>query len=94
MSFFFFLRHSVKSRRASRVVGRDVLLEAFALSDQGPLQDDPPLLVALAVLRGKLVDPAQLAVAVLAAHVPHHVPACEHDSVLHLAVLQVHHLQV
>ena len=71
-----------------------MLLEAFALADQGPLQDHAAFLVALAVLRGELVDPAQLAVAVLAAHVPHHVPAREHDSVLHLAVLQVHHLQV
>ena len=50
------------------------------------------LLVPLTVLGRKLVDPAQLAVAVLAADVPHHVPAGERHSVLDLTVLQVHHL--
>ncbi|KAK0156475.1 Phospholipase B1, membrane-associated [Merluccius polli] len=37
--------------------------------------DHTALLVALAVLGGKLVEPAHLAVAVLAAHIPHHVPS-------------------
>lgn len=69
-----------------------MLLEALALPDQRPLQDDAPLFVALTVLRRKLVDPTQLAVAVLAADVPHHVSAGQHHSVLHLAVLEVHHL--
>lgn len=76
----------------SGVVRGYVLLEALALPHQRPLQDDAALLVALAVLRGELVDPAQLAVAVLAADVAHHVSAREHDAVLHLAVLEVHHL--
>lgn len=76
----------------SRVIGGDVL-KAFALPHQRPLQDDAALLVALALLCGELVHPAQLAVAVLAADVPHHVSSCQHHSVLHLAVLQVHNLQ-
>ena len=36
----------------------------------------------LVVLGGKLIDPAQLGPAVLAADVPHHVTACQHDAVL------------
>lgn len=69
-----------------------MLFKALTLPNQRPLQDDATLLVPLTVLSGELVDPPQLAVAVLAADVPHHVPAGEHHSVLHLAVLQVHHL--
>lgn len=69
-----------------------MFLEAFALPHQSTLQDDTPLFVALAVLRGKFVDPAQLAVAVFAADVPHHVTAGEHDPVLDFTVLQVYHL--
>lgn len=69
-----------------------MLLKALALPNQRPLQDDTSLLVPLTVLGSKLVDPAQLAVAVLAADVPHHVSAGKHHSVLHLAVLEVHHL--
>lgn len=68
------------------------MLKAFALPHQRPLQDDTALLVALALLRGELVHPAQLAVAVLTADVPHHVSSRQHDSVLDLAVLQIHHL--
>ncbi|CAN8008529.1 unnamed protein product, partial [Ixodes pacificus] len=55
-----------------------VLLDAVALCDQGPLKDDAALLVALTLLRCKLVDPAQLGVAVLAGYVAHHVPARQH----------------
>lgn len=69
-----------------------MLLEAFALPDQGSFQDDAALLVALAVLSGKLIDPAQFAVAVLAAHVPDHVAPSEHDPVLNFTVLQIYHL--
>lgn len=69
------------------------MFEAFALPHQRPLQDYSSLLVALAFLRGKLVHPAQLTVAVLAADVPHHVSPCQHDPVLDLAVLQVHNLK-
>lgn len=76
----------------SGVVGGNVL-EAFALPHQRPLQDDTALLVALAFLGGKLIHPAELAVAVLAADVPHHVSSCQHDSVLNLAVLQIHNLE-
>lgn len=68
------------------------MLKALALPHQRPLQDDAALLVALALLGGKLVHPAQLAVAVLAADVSHHVSSCQHDSVLHLAVLQIDNL--
>ncbi|MEQ2317016.1 hypothetical protein AMECASPLE_038455 [Ameca splendens] len=68
------------------------VLEAFALPHQRPLQDYPAFLVALTLLGGKLVHPAQLAVAVLAADVSHHVSSCQHDPVLHLAVLQIHNL--
>lgn len=73
-------------------VVRGNMLEAFALPHQRPLQDHTALLVALTFLRGELVHPAQFAVAVLAANVPHHVSSCQHDSVLHLAVLQIHNL--
>lgn len=76
----------------SGVIWGYVLLKALTLSDQCSFQNDTPLLVALAVLRGELVDPAQFAVTVLAADVPHHVSAGEHHSVLHLTVLEVHHL--
>lgn len=77
----------------SWVVWRDVLFEALALSNQRSLQDDPALFVPLAVFGSKLVNPAQLAVAVLAADIPHHVPSSEHHPVLHLTVLEVHHLR-
>lgn len=69
-----------------------MLLKALALPDQRSLQNHTSLFVPLAVLGGKLIDPAQFAVTVLTADVSDHVPAGEHDSVLHLAVLQVHHL--
>lgn len=69
-----------------------MLLKALTLPDQCPLQDDTSLLVPLTVLSGKLVDPTQLAVAVLATDIPHHVSPGEHHSVLHLAILEVHHL--
>lgn len=69
-----------------------MLLEAFALPDQGSFQDNAPFLVALAVFSGKLIDPAQFAVAVLAAHVSDHVAASEHDPVLNFTVLQIYHL--
>lgn len=68
-----------------------VLLDAVALRDQGPLEDDAALLVALTLLCGKLVDPAQLGVAVLAGHIAYHVPARQHHSVLHLTVVEVDH---
>lgn len=76
----------------SGIVGRDVL-EAFALPHQRPLQDDAALLVALALLCGEFVHPTEFAVAVLAADITHHVPPRQHDSVLHLAVLQIHNLE-
>lgn len=68
------------------------MLEAFALPHQRPLQDDAALLVALALLCGEFVHPTKFAVAVLAADITHHVPPRQHDSVLHLAVLQIHNL--
>jgi hypothetical protein len=73
------------------VVVVDVVVEALGLCDQGAFQDHLALLVALVLLRRKLVLPAELGVAVLAGDVADHVPAGEHDPVLHLAVLQVHH---
>lgn len=69
-----------------------MLFKALTLPNQRPLQDDATLLVSLTVLGSKLVDPTQLAVAVLAADISHHVPAGKHHSVLHLTVLQVYHL--
>lgn len=74
-------------------VFRGNVLEAFALPHQCPLQDDTAFLVALALLCGKLIHPAQFAVAVLAADVPHHVSSREHDSVLDFTLLQIHNLQ-
>lgn len=52
-----------------------MLLKTLTLPNQRPLQDDTSLFVPLTVLSSKLVDPTQLAVAVLAADVTHHVPA-------------------
>lgn len=69
-----------------------MLFKALTLPDQRPLQDYTSLLVPLTVLCSKLVDPTELAVAVLAADVSHHMPAGKHHSVLHLAILQVHYL--
>lgn len=68
------------------------MLEAFTLPHQRSLQDDAALLVALALLGGKLVHPAQLVVAVFAADIPHHMTSRQHHAVLDLAVLQIHHL--
>lgn len=69
------------------------MLKAFALPHQRSLQDDTALLVTLTFLCSKLVHPAQFAVAVLAADVPHHVSPRQHHSVLHLTVLQIHNLE-
>lgn len=68
-----------------------VLLDAVALGNKRPLEDDTPLLVPLGLLSGKLVDPAQLGITVLARHVSYHVPACQHHPVLDFAVVKVHH---
>ena len=70
-----------------------MLVYAIALLYEGALQNDAALLVALVVLGGELVHPAQLGVAVLAEDVPHHVAPSQHHAVHHLAHLQVHHLQ-
>lgn len=69
-----------------------MLLKALALPHQRPLQDHTAFFVALAVFSGKLVDPAQFAIAVFAAHVSNHVAASEHDPVLNFTVLQVNYL--
>ncbi|TRY95350.1 hypothetical protein DNTS_035033 [Danionella cerebrum] len=50
--------------------------------------DHSALFVSLAVLCGKLVDPAELTVAVFAADVSNHVTTGQHDAVLDLTVLQ------
>ena len=73
------------------IVFRNVLFDAFVFCDQGPLQDDPALLVPLVLLRGELIHPAQLDVAAFAGHVPNNVSAGEHDPVLHVAVVEVDH---
>lgn len=69
----------------------DVFLNAFTLCHQGSLQNNPPLLVSLVVLRGKLVHPAKFCVTVLAGDVANHVSSCQHDAVLYLTVVQVDH---
>lgn len=69
-----------------------MLLKALALAHQGPLQDHAAFFVTLAVFRGELIDPAQFAIAVFAAHVSNHVAASEHDPVLHFTVLQINYL--
>lgn len=79
--------------RDSGSVWRHVFLKAFALSDQRSLQDHTALFVALALLCGELIDPAQFTVAVFTADVTHHVSSRQHDSVLDFTVLQVHHLK-
>ena len=63
-----------------------VLGKAIDFVNESPFEDDLALLVALVVLGGELVDPAQLGVAILAGHVANHVATSEHHSVLHLAV--------
>lgn len=69
----------------------DVFLNAFTLCHQGSLQNNPPLLVSLVVLRGKLVHPAKFCVTVLAGDVANHVSPRQHDAVLYLTVVQVDH---
>lgn len=88
------LKTSLPQTRWKSSVVRGNVLKAFALPHQGPLQDDPALLVALTFLCSKLVHPAQLAVAVLAADVSHHVVPCQHLSVLHVTMLQIHNLEM
>lgn len=70
-----------------------MLFEALALPNQRSLQDHAAFLVPLAVFSGKLIDPPQLATAVLAAHVSDHVAASEHDPILDFTVLQVNYLE-
>lgn len=82
---------------ASKVISgvvRGNVLKALALPHQRPLQNHTALLIPLASLVGELVRPAHLAVAVLAADVSHHVSSRQHNSVLHIAVLQIHNLEV
>lgn len=69
----------------------DVFLNAFTLCHQGSLQNNPPLLVSLVVLRGKLVHPAKFCVTVLARDVANHVSPRQHDAILYLTVVQVDH---
>lgn len=69
----------------------DVFLNAFTLCHQGSLQNNPPLLVSLVVLCGKLVHPAKFCVTVLAGDVANHVSPRQHDTVLYLTVVQVDH---
>jgi len=72
------------------VVG-DVLFHAIALGNQSPLENDFSLFVSLVLFGGELVNPAQLRVAVLAGDISHHMPARQHDPVLHFTVVQVNH---
>ena len=65
--------------------GDGVLFDPVCFDDEGPLEDDPALLVPLVLLRGVLVHPAQFRVAILAENVTHHVTAGQHGTVLHLA---------
>ena len=62
-----------------------VLFDAVGFGDEGAFEDDAALFVALVLLGGKLVDPAELDVALLLRHVAHHVAARQHHAVLHLA---------
>lgn len=73
-------------------VGGHMLLEALALPHQRPLQNHTAFFIALTVLSGKLIDPAQLTVAVFTADITNHVSARQHHPILHFAVLQIHHL--
>ena len=68
------------------------IIKAFTLSHQGALQDDTALLVSLVLLCRKFVYPSQLGLTVFAGDIPHHVPSCQHDTVLNLTVLQVGYL--
>lgn len=68
-----------------------VLFNAIALCHECSLKDDTALLVPLAILSSKLVDPAKFGVAVLAGHVAHHVAAGQHHTILHLTEIEVDH---
>ena len=68
-----------------------VLFETFTLGNKCSFKDDAAFFVALILLGGKLVNPAELGVTVFAGDVSHHVSAGQHDPVLDLAKVQVDH---
>ena len=55
-----------------------VSLEAFAFGDQGSLEDHMSLLVLLSLVRGKLVDPAELDAALFACHISNKMAPGQH----------------
>jgi len=83
------------SRRSLAVVGATsggvggggsiVVSESLRLADEGALENDATLFVALRFLRCELVDPSQLRLAVFTRDVAHHVPTRKHDPVLDVA---------
>ena len=68
---------------------RVVVVEALALRHEGPLQDHLALFISLVLLGRVLIHPAELRLAVLTRHIPHHVTSGQHHAVLHVAEVQV-----
>lgn len=57
-----------------------VNLEAFALGNQGSLENHMSLFVFLSLVRGKLINPTELYTALFASHVSNKVASGEHHS--------------
>lgn len=62
---------------------------AFEFRHKSALQDHSSLLVALAFVGGKFIDPAELCGAIFAGDVSDHVSAGQHNSVLYLAEAEI-----
>ena len=58
------------------------LIQSFWFRDQCSFQDDLSFLVSLGFIQSKLIDPANLCLAVLAWDIPYHVSSCQHLSIL------------
>ena len=61
-------------------IRRSHFFKSVSLLDEGPLQDDPALLVPLLLLHGKLVHPSQLFFALFTVNIANPVATGEHHS--------------
>lgn len=71
-------------------VTANVFLESLAFRDESTFQNDTPFLVSLVLLGGELIDPPELGVTVFARNISDHVAPCQHDTILHFTVVEVH----
>ena len=67
------------------------IVEAFALCHKCALEDDATFFVPLILFRCKLINPTKLGIAVFTRHVTNHMATCQHDTILYLAISEVHH---